>query len=304
MTVKSPITNSTNTKLVKSIDSKFIIDGYFKTYGMDISRFLNDLTKIDQYICLDTGYMFFYPYSISGDSKFYEYLQKFDWYYMDWKWENEIAKKYIKISDQVLEIGSGKGAFLKNLKKNKISAHGLELNNKSVLQSTLEGLSVSGETIQEHSVKKSSYYDVVCSFQVIEHIYDIDPVITATLNSLKQGGKLIISVPNNDSRLLKGKTGLLNLPPHHMGLWNLTSLKSLGKYYPIKLVHVEFEPLQQYHYQWFYEEILSEIENYSNLIKRAINVILKKHYSKILRIFASKIKGHSILVVFEKNVTS
>jgi ubiquinone/menaquinone biosynthesis C-methylase UbiE len=64
-----------------------------------------------------------------GDSKFYEQLEKFDWYYMPWKWEHEITLSYLDPKKRVLEIGCGTGSFVQ--KAADISGayiKGLELN--------------------------------------------------------------------------------------------------------------------------------------------------------------------------------
>ena len=50
---------------------------------------------------------------IVGDEKFYNALQKFQWYYQEEKSEFKFAKEFIKPNDKVLDIGCGKGAFAK-----------------------------------------------------------------------------------------------------------------------------------------------------------------------------------------------
>ena len=230
MTIKSPLTNSTNIKLERSIKTALIIDKWQKD-GIDVSRFFVNLDEIKLYRCLDSGYRFFYPFNLEGDNQFYQDLQKFPWYYFDWKWEYNIALKQIKPGDKVLEIGCGDGSFLKKLSEKNIKVRGLEFNEEAIKKCRERGLNVTGETIQEHAQNHKNEYDVTCSFQVMEHIADIKNALTASLGVLKKGGKLIISVPNNDSFLGKDKFNLMNLPPHHMGLWDEKSLKNLEKFF-------------------------------------------------------------------------
>jgi len=230
MSVKCPLNNSTNIKLERSIKTALIIDKWQKD-GIDVSRFFVNLDEIKLYRCLDSGYRFFYPFNLEGDNQFYQDLQKFPWYYFDWKWEYNIALKQIKPGDKVLEIGCGDGSFLKKLSEKNIKVRGLEFNEEAIKKCRERGLNVTGETIQEHAQNHKNEYDVTCSFQVMEHIADIGNALTASLGVLKRGGKLIISVPNNDSFLGKDKFNLMNLPPHHMGLWDEKSLKNLEKFF-------------------------------------------------------------------------
>jgi len=257
MSVKCPLNNSTNIKLERSIKTALIIDKWQKD-GIDVSRFFVNLDEIKLYRCLEYDYKFYYPFNLEGDNQFYQDLQKFSWYYMDWKWEYEQALRQVLPGDKVLEIGCGQGDFIKKLKDNNINAIGLEFNDQAIEKCRAKGLIVAKQTIEEHASGNQAVYDVVCSFQVMEHIANINSALTASLGVLKKGGKLIISVPNNDSFLGKDKFNLMNLPPHHQGLWNENSLKNLEKIYPLKLEKIYLEPLQTYHYRLYYGIIFAD----------------------------------------------
>ena len=302
MTIKSPLTNSTNIKLERSIKTALIIEKWQKD-GIDVSRFFVNLDEIKLYRCLDSGYRFFYPFNLEGDNQFYQDLQKFPWYYFDWKWEYNIALKQIKPGDKVLEIGCGDGSFLKKLSEKNIKVRGLEFNEEAIKKCRERGLNVTGETIQEHAQNHKNEYDVTCSFQVMEHIADIGNALTASLGVLKRGGKLIISVPNNDSFLGKDKFNLMNLPPHHMGLWDEKSLKNLEKFFNIKLEKIYLEPLQTYHYRLYYSIIFAnKIRKFFGPLSKPINKILGRIslYLMVHTNLPQKIKGHTIMAVYVK----
>ena len=110
----SPITGN-RTRLENKIECSKIIEDYKKAYGFDVSYLFNNIKKIEVYECIETGYRFFFPFNISGDSLFYEHLQQNDWYYMPWKWEHEQASKILSKKMKVLEVGCGQGDFLMNL---------------------------------------------------------------------------------------------------------------------------------------------------------------------------------------------
>ena len=127
MTIKCPLSNSDNIELEQTIKTDLLINEWKKS-DIDVSRFFYKLTEISLYKCLDTNFEFFYPLNLEGDNQFYKDLQKFSWYYMDWKWEHDMAAERIKPSDLVLEIGCGKGGFLERIRQKGVSCVGLEMN--------------------------------------------------------------------------------------------------------------------------------------------------------------------------------
>jgi 2-polyprenyl-3-methyl-5-hydroxy-6-metoxy-1,4-benzoquinol methylase len=301
MRTKSPLTNNQNIKRIKNIPVKTIINNW-KTSNINVERFFNNLKKINIYECLDTGYKFYYPLNLEGDDQFYQDLQQFDWYYFDWKWEYDQALEQIGEEKKILEIGCGPGDFLIKLKKRNCDCTGLEFNQKALEKSRGKGLTVIKETIQEHSKNNQGKYDVVISFQVMEHIARIDEAIRASLDCLKPDGQLIISVPNNDSFIKKDKDPLLNMPPHHMGLWNKRSLVNLEKYFDLKLKNIYREPLQKYHYKNYYNLFLGEkINKLFGRLSGKVNVIPRKLFFYLLNHgLAKKITGHTIMAIYNK----
>jgi len=299
MRVNSPLTNSNNTSLEKIIYTDKIIEAYRKNHNIDVSTYFIGLETISVYRCFDTDFRFFHPSNIAGDGAFYEHFQQFDWYYMAWKWEHEIALQYIKPGMKVLEIGCAKGSFIEKLSQSGVVAVGLELNQNAVLVSQNRGLNIFNQTIQDHVMANVAKYDVVCSFQVMEHIVHIREVLQASADVLKKGGKLIVSVPNNDS-FLGLSVNYLNMPPHHMGLWNEEVFKSIAGIFNLKFVEVHFEPLQEYHKQYFINTMIEYyLEKYKSIAFIA-NRFIPRVIPRILRFFSKKKRAFTMQGVFEK----
>ncbi len=154
MEIKSPITGR-DTILEKSIPVSEIITRYKNNFNIDVKQYFNEIEHIDIYRCTDTGYRFFYPFSVSGNSSFYEHFQQFDWYYMPWKWEHETALHYIKEQSKILEIGCAKGDFLKEVQKQKqCQCFGLEFNIEAIKSAQSKGINVSSNTNANPYIKK------------------------------------------------------------------------------------------------------------------------------------------------------
>lgn len=300
--IKSPVTDSYNTKILKIYSKEHFIEMYKKSINFDVSRFFTEINEILYVKCLDTGYKFFYPFSISGDELFYEDLQQFEWYYKQNKWEFEEALFQIKESDKILEIGAGNGAFLKRLINKKENIDAIEFNVKSLNILKKQGYHVYNQTIQKLAQTKEGYYDVVVSFQVLEHISDVKSFIEASIKVLKKGGQMIFSVPNDDALIMKLDFNLsLNFPPHHMGHWNKKTFFNLQKYFSIQCVNFIHEPLQKKQYSRYYRVIALYIRRKYGFIGRGIDKFLLYPYSQyFIRNFSKNLKGLSLVVTFIK----
>lgn len=295
MDIPSPVTGN---KVIfeQTILVSEIIKKYSQYFNINVSQYFGANQNISIYRCLDTGYRFFYPFDISGDGKFYEHFQQYDWYYMPWKWEHIQAAKFITSGMNVLEVGCGKGDFLKRIQQEKRSeCRGLELNEHAANNARLKGIQVMTESIQLHAEKTPSAYDIVCSFQVLEHIFDVKSFITANVKATKRNGLIVFSVPNNNS-FLKDDFNILNLPPHHLGLWNEQSLKGLENYFEISFERILIEPLQEYHQQYFKDTITKKLNK-----KFRVPIRILKIFEKFYTYVTSKnYQAFTILAVFRK----
>jgi 2-polyprenyl-3-methyl-5-hydroxy-6-metoxy-1,4-benzoquinol methylase len=194
-----------------------------------------------------------------------------------------------------LEIGCGFGSFLNRLSAEGIVAHGLEINQKAVEKAKSKGLQVESTNLSEYSDSQQGKYDVVCMFQVLEHVSDLKPIITQSLNLLKPNGRLIISVPNNDSFIGFDNRNCLNMPPHHTGLWNQAAFEKLDRFFKMSLLKIILEPLADYHLDW-YLGVKSKNSKYLGLLIQKFPKLSKF----LTNIFRKHIKGHSIIAIYTK----
>ena len=307
MEILSPLTQKNKTTKIKSISTEYISSEYRGGFDIDTNSFFEGNENVDLYECDVTGYKFFTPFNVAGDGKFYEALQKFEWYYMPWKWEHQQTASLLKPGMKVLEVGCAEGAFLSKIKiAFNVNCVGLELNESACESAKSKGLEVNLETIQSFSQNHKEEFDIVCSFQVLEHISDVYSFIEAMTKTLKKGGKLIIGVPNDDS--FYGKLdSVLNMPPHHMGLWNKKSLSSLTTIFELEDPQFYFEPLQDYHKEYcdkvIFDLRIKKMED--NILKygflgRFKNQFLKFTYLNEIKKEHPSIESFTILSVLTK----
>jgi SAM-dependent methyltransferase len=225
-------------------------------------------------------------------------------YYSTNRWEHTYAASLIAPGQKVLEIGSGDGFFLEQLKKSDIDAIGLELNVAAIAKGEKKGLRMYNEMIEDHAAAHAGEYDVVCCFQVLEHIYNVKSFLDASLKALKRGGKLIIGVPNNNPYLFKqDKWHTLNLPPHHAGLWNKRAFTELQKFYDVTPQDIIVEPLsnnKSFARTWYLAQ-RNFYKEKKSFLGRLISVIPTPIGKMIVKLLSPWIDGFNIVAVFTKN---
>ena len=307
----SPVTQKADTKIVDSIAVIDIINLYQKRFRVDVSKYFKGLSKVEVAECSATGYRFYYPFEIAGNGTFYEELQKAmagdDSYYRPWGYDHEYAREKINKDEHVLDIGCGSGNFLKKIREKTDKVYGLEFNNKAIEDCKKEGLTVFAETIEHHSERYAGFYDVVCAFQVLEHVYKINEFITATVKVLRKGGRLIIGVPNNEPYFQRfNKYSTLNLPPHHMGLWNRKAFEKIQEQFHIKLKEVNYVGKDKWLVDayfrakyWFNIKSIIHQHTLGEKIKMLLAAPVTVPLS-LLKKLTSGINGGYIVVLFEK----
>ncbi|OIO19917.1 MAG: hypothetical protein AUJ23_01190 [Candidatus Magasanikbacteria bacterium CG1_02_32_51] len=303
MNINSPITNTSNVSIIKKIPTKELIYYYKKDLNIDVTKYYSNLQEIYVCICEETGYKFYYPLDLGGDSDFYGHFRKYPWYYMPWKWEHKEAIRYVKKGMSVLEIGCAEGDFLSRVKNIKdVKATGLELSHDAAIVSRKKNIEVYEELIEVHATKNLEKYDIVVMFQVLEHISNIREFILSCLSVLKPGGFLLISVPNNDSFIKLDEKPVLNAPPHHLGLWNVRSLISFSSIFNLEIVSLLFEPMQKYHLPYFYQILYgNSIKNiFGNVVGKILNKILRSIFVFFVSFIRDYITGHTIMGVYKK----
>ena len=230
---------------------------YYKDNGMDVRYLFEKREVLHKLRCGECSLVFFSPV-VLGDDFFYSCLQKGDWYYQDEKPEYDYVASLIKPTDKVLDVGSGRGAFSKKIKCD--FYQGLEFSESAVKLAEKDGINVIPEMVQDHAQKRSEYYDVVSSFQVLEHVSDARGFLEGSVKCLRRGGILTVAVPNCES-FLEWRKNYLNMPPHHQLHWNEKALRKIAQVHGLKIKQVYKEPVSEIHRESFYSILLQTMRD-------------------------------------------
>jgi SAM-dependent methyltransferase len=219
---------------VVNLRSANIAAMYAAKCGVDVRGYL-PADGIDLYECLGTGYRFWRPVEAAGNEEFYKVLSaSWENYYSDWRWEYDYLHELVSKADTLLEIGSGRGYFLRFIESRVKSAVGLELNREAIANKCCTS-DIKAQTVEQVAADQSRRFDVVCSFQVLEHIPEPESFLQACVECLKPAGRLILSTPNYHHVPFTQREDAFDLPPHHMGHFSPEVFAALAKRYGLTL---------------------------------------------------------------------
>lgn len=157
------------------------------------------------------------------------------WYRARRKLVDLILRKYGIKKMLILEIGCGAGSQLETLSKNGNKVVGSDINIKALGEAKKRGFEVFYQDI-EKDIESNLQYDVVCAFDVLEHIKNDEAVLKNIYKLLKKDGFFIFTVPAFQS-LFSSHDIYMN----HRRRYSRKELKH-------KLLNNNFKPLDLYYW--------------------------------------------------------
>lgn len=242
-TLSCPLCSSNASVQLGVVDPEWIVRQYRSGYAFDVRRFFSG-TPVVKHKCKTCGLGYFTG-AEAGDGAYYAVLQREPWYYRKEKWEYGAAAAEVEPGMRVLDVGCGEGYFSSAVPEACFT--GLELNEAAVMAAKASGRDVRHETVQAHAVANAAAYDMVASFQVLEHVSQPWEILRSMAALIRPGGCVVVAVPDNESYLGNMPNQLLNLPPHHMLHWSRRPLQFAGTRLGLELLRLENEPLDPLH---------------------------------------------------------
>lgn len=131
---------------------------------------------------------------------------------------NELLDYFEKFrkTNRILDVGCGNGLFLEVARKRNWEVYGTEFTSENVTRCREKNIEVFQGDITQNTFDKASF-DVVVSFEVIEHINNPHYYAAAIRNLLRRGGIFYFTTPNFNALnkyILGSKWNIVEFPEH------------------------------------------------------------------------------------------
>jgi len=208
-----------------------------------ICRQKEEILFIRDFICKDKKYslnqcqgckiQFWLPFTIASQ----EFYEKVNPYQVRNLLNPEISRGYHKLflkrhgflkpGLKILDLGCGAGEFIFEAAMRGCEAWGVDFDRDAIeIAKNKFGLKDAYAMPFEDFFKKNlPLFDIICMFEVLEHLQYPQDFINKAKKFLKPGGKIVLSVPSRE-RMLKNLNGW-DFPPHHFLRYNEESLLNL-----------------------------------------------------------------------------
>lgn len=204
-----------------------------------------------------------------------------------------IERNYGKNQGRLLEIGSGSGFFLEEAKARGWDVVGCELSETACEFSRSREINVLNSTVAEANFSDNEF-NVVATFDVLEHIYDPKSFMKEIKRILKPGGLLFVYVPNLESASfhLMGVNAHFIWPTHHLTYFTPETLSRFIESMDFEVVFLETKGLDFEDFIWQLKNIkkvdTEELEKISEFVQFYINTA---GFGKNLRVMARNYKS-------------
>ena len=256
-----PVCGNSKNKLLYNVQAKQAAKHFAVTNGSNnittdvieekIAKLWNGHTA-SVVACSNCNFVFSDPF-IAGDGDFYNLLPHSNGEDdFNWKWEfektlNSLTPIAAKNPDlHLLEIGASTGGFVKRISKliNKKNILCLEFSEAGVDKIRQADIEAHSWNFRDLGLDKKFYqkFDIICLFQVLEHLDNLDNVFNTFNLLIKPGGQLFIGVPNGEKiKFNELNDALLDMPPNHIGRFNKKTFDFLGKKFGWDIVDIAVE---------------------------------------------------------------
>jgi 2-polyprenyl-3-methyl-5-hydroxy-6-metoxy-1,4-benzoquinol methylase len=259
-----PLCRHTEHQVLYRIDARITAEHMYHFTGseeeiLNLVRIIEKLWGTDEAGMLRCGncQLIFADPFLAGSGEFYSEVYRKASYYPDWKWDYEITYQDLQQKDhpasglkdaQLLEVGAGNGAFVKKLasnlfrKENIVCTEYSEFGAKQIRDLGIQCISGPLQSIRTRENK--GRFDIICMFQVLEHMENLKAQFEMLDHLSKEGTILYIAVPADVYRAFYDRLGrYMDTPPNHISRWSLSSFHKLGEVFGWKLKEHEVQPM-------------------------------------------------------------
>ena len=281
---KCPICGSHSVELMYSLSSVQVVDslvsGPWESKSTELLQSVEQVwnRKFCQFFkCNHCSFSFSDPF-ISATERVYSLLYCTTLVYPESKWEFERTLSSLKfLTDcgqlgefSITDIGAGVGGFVSQVSTSfskKIKILCTEYSETSVSAIRRSGISCFHGGLMDLDLKQYLHsFDILCLFQVLEHMDDLDSVFEQLTLLASENAHIFIAVPNYKMRAYFDALGFFeDRPPIHVSRWNRYCLEMLATRHGWKLLEDEIQP----------ESYFSKLKHYAALLYTTSPSVMK-----------------------------
>lgn len=272
--------NKHNKCLVCESDSLAHLKGYYKKHG---------LIK-----CLNCGFVFMeqIPTTLELETHYsnYSFTATDTPHPITVRRYNQLLDEFERYrkTNRILDVGCGRGWFLLEAQKRNWEIYGTEFANEAVALCTEKGINMKAGPLDPSEFNETDF-DVITSFEVIEHVNNPNKELTAISNLLRIGGLFYCTTPNFNSVLryyLKSDYNIIEYP-EHLSYYTRSTLIKIAKRNELKPIRIKSTGFS-------FDQINSSMKKEKGALKASPDEMLRqnlevKWYLKKLKNMVNKI---------------
>lgn len=199
--------------------------------------------------CSQCGFGFSDPF-IGGDERFYELVHNADPHYPADRWEfgQTLQALQAQAGRTLLEVGAGKGAFIDRLPGG-YEVTAADFDHGAVATMRAKGIDAHVGSLED--MVDRGPFDIVCMFQTLEHMADLDRVFTTLREAVIPGGSIFLSVPNGEwTEVQERLSAFMDMPPNHVGRWTAEAFRAVSNRNGLQVVEQRTQEVAKLSQAW------------------------------------------------------
>lgn len=263
--------------------------------------------------CLSCRVQFWEPFKNPGN-EWYKSKKKE-------KRENPIVyrgyhKKFLKLyktispKTSVLDIGCGRGELLNELQKRGCDCWGVDFN-ESVIDVAKNYFNLKNVFVAninnffDNNTINFPKFDIITSFEVIEHLDDPSFFIKGIVKMLEPNGLIIVSAPSRERLFVDSYDW--DFPPHHLSRWNEKAFVNFFHKNGLKIISIHYTDSFFHLKELFFKKtqfgLMKKVATEKNDMNKNIKentadiVVFKKRLKSSIIVFLIKLKNAFLIVV-------
>lgn len=210
----------------------------------------------------------------------------------------EFVNTYGLHQGHILDVGCGDGAFMYPFKQRNISTVGIEPSDRSREVAKQAGFEVHGGYMTADTVIASGPFDAFVSRQVLEHVDDIQGMLTGLKRNLKSGAVGIVEVPRLEKAIEDQR--FYDFFPDHINYYSLESLRNTLEFNGFRVLELRSTMFDEYNVAFVQVRTPTDFSQVTNNATSLVNEIDQlfanaKQQNLTTAIWGAGAKGLSIL---------